>query len=193
MNIACNFRPTKYCCQFFSFFLLPHNLLPHSHIRHTYKTQLLNRLTYQNTHTCLFLQAFLGWLVKAWNSLPIILFCICISSSVGFSWWLVLPLIVIGFCQGELYSSSCMRWSIDEVATCNSMGDTCNDCNMDVILTKFCNNVILMIGGLKFWNRVQVIGDSPIVTFIMFQVCDSNPIFHFSTMSIYLSFFYLLR
>lgn len=58
MNIACNFRPTKYCCQFFSFFLLPHNLLPHSHIRHTYKTQLLNRLTYQNTHTHMFI--FIG-------------------------------------------------------------------------------------------------------------------------------------
>ena len=38
--------------------ILPHNLLPHSHIRHTHKTQLLNRLTYQNT-LFLFLKAFL--------------------------------------------------------------------------------------------------------------------------------------
>ena len=50
MNIACNFRPTKISLPVISFLLLPHNVLLHSHLRHTYETQLLNRSTYQNTH-----------------------------------------------------------------------------------------------------------------------------------------------
>ena len=47
MNIAWNFRPTKYYCQFSVSYSCPWTFLAHSLRRHTYKTHLLQRLIYE--------------------------------------------------------------------------------------------------------------------------------------------------